>query len=390
MNWLDLFIVLFLIGAVIRGVEIGFIRQFFSTAGFFVGLLCGAWLESKLIHLAHAADTRAFIALTVTLLSALGLMAAGEYAGWVLKFKLTENKIANKIDRVFGGALAGVTLLLGVWMAAAVFRGMPILGWQRQIRTSHIVAVLDSKLPSAPDVLTHLGHLIDPNGFPQVFTGLEPTPLNNAPLPDMGDLNAAVLTDQPSVVKLEGEGCGGVVEGSGFVVGTNEIVTNAHVVAGVSKLVVQDTKGVRSGTVVSFDPDLDLAIVRAGGLAGNPLTLNNQTITSGTPGAVLGYPGGGNFSASAAAVLDSFVATGRNIYNQGQTERNVYSIKSNVQEGNSGGPLIAKDGSVIGVVFAKSTTYDQVGYALTMQAVIHAVDQAKHKTQSVGTGSCAS
>ena len=45
MDWLDLFIILFLIAALIRGTEVGFMRQFFSTAGFFIGLFLGACME---------------------------------------------------------------------------------------------------------------------------------------------------------------------------------------------------------------------------------------------------------------------------------------------------------------------------------------------------------
>jgi S1-C subfamily serine protease len=104
---------------------------------------------------------------------------------------------------------------------------------------------------------------------------------------------------------------------------------------------------------------------------------------------VEGYPGGGSFTVSAAMVLDSFQATGRNIYNEGATDRQVYSLKTDVRPGNSGGPLINKDGTVIGVVFAESTTYDHVGYALTMQQVISEFHQADTNTQPVSTGTCA-
>ena len=115
----------------------------------------------------------------------------------------------------------------------------------------------------------------------------------------------------------------------------------------------------------------------------------NTTFKDGTDGAVLGFPGGGNFDATPAVVLDDFTAAGRNIYDQGNTNRDVYEIKATVIPGNSGGPLINTSGAVIGVVFAESTTYNQVGYALTTPQVLSEIHQAEARNQTVSTGSCA-
>jgi S1-C subfamily serine protease len=388
MNWLDVVIVLFLVATVIRGFEVGFIRQFFSTAGFFGGLFLGAWAQGKFIHLAHSVDMRAFIALAFTITCALLLMGIGEYVGWMLKFKVKDTPWANRIDRFFGSGLAIVALVAALWMGAAVLRTLPNKDFQKTIRTSRIISAIESNAPSAPDVLTKVGRLIDPNGFPQVFTGLEPYIKNDTPLPDMGDMTPVVQASRTSVVKIEGRGCGGIVEGSGFVAADGYVVTNAHVVAGVASPFIIDSGGSHRATAVLFDPNLDVAVLRATGLTGTPLSLHADAMASGTSAVALGYPGGGDFTASPAAIIDRFTATGRNIYNQGQTNRDVYGIKADIVEGNSGGPLIAKDGSVVGVIFARSTTYSQVGYALTMHDVIDDVNQAKQRTTAVNTGSC--
>lgn len=388
-DWLDLFIILFLTAALVRGSEVGFVRQFFSTLGFFGGLFLGAWLNSLLTHGPNTPGARALLTLVLVLSFGLTFMSVGEYAGLRLKFALRESRFTNKLDRVFGSLLAAVTLLAAVWLGAAVFRNIPDSGWQRQIHNSRIVALLDNNLPSAPAALTRLGHLIDPNNFPQVFTGLEPELKTDSPLPDMGELNPAVQKVRPSVVKIEGEGCNNIVEGSGFVADNDTVVTNAHVVAGVRQPFILDQKGKHSAKVVLFNPNLDIAVLKGENLAGAPLALRSEIVKNSTPAAVLGYPAGEGFTAGPAVVLDSFIAEGRNIYNQGSTQRQVYSVKSDIEHGNSGGPMINKDGEVIGVVFAKSVNYNSVGYALTMQQVISNVEAVKTSTQAVSTSGCA-
>ncbi|HSW66514.1 MAG TPA: MarP family serine protease [Bacillota bacterium] len=388
MNWLDLFIVLFLLAALMRGVEIGFVRQFFSTLGFIGGLFLGALVVSAVGSHVHSPNGKALLALLVVLGAALLLMTAGEYIGLRIKFKLRETRTAEKIDNIFGSVLAGATLLAGIWLSTAIFRNVPDGAWQRQIRGSRVVATLSADLPSAPNLLTDLGHLIDPNGFPQVFAGLEPSLPTDTPLPNMGELTAAVSANRASIVKIEGQGCGAIIAGSGFVAAENQVVTNAHVVAGVKQPYVLDQNGQHKASVIWFDPDLDMAVLKVNGLKGGALKLTETIASNGTPAAIAGYPGGGGFKAGPGVTLDSFRAVGRNIYNQGTTNREVYSIKGEVEQGNSGGPLITKDGSVIGVIFAKSTSYSEVGYALTANQIISELHQANQQNRLVGTGSC--
>jgi S1-C subfamily serine protease len=389
MNLIDIIIILFLISSVFRGYELGFVRQLFSTAGFFIGLLVGALIQPFTVNFVHTQTSRSLVTLLTTLGFAFLFLSVGEYIGILLKNKLAVKRV-NSLDNYFGSGLAFVSVLVAVWLSAAIISSLPLPSLQSGVKDSRLISALDEHLPPAPTVIADLGHLIDPNGFPQVFTGLEPAPPKNIELPDLGDLQPAVKADLASVVKVEGQGCGGIVEGSGFIVADNLIVTNAHVVAGIKRPYVIDSNGNHVAAAVYFDPNLDLAVLRTSNLAGKPLAVNYADVEQGTPGAVLGYPGGGNFTAKAAAVLDTFTATGRNIYGNGNVEREVYEIHADVIPGNSGGPLIAKDGSVIGVVFAESTTYNHVGYALTGSAIKHDISQAvTHSTNTVTTGSCA-
>jgi len=388
-NLLDIAIILLLVTALVRGMDVGFVRQACSTIGFFIGLFAGAWLQGKLIVVAHSPGTKALLSLAVMLVCIAAFVTAGEIIGGRLKHRLKGVRIADTFDRVLGSVIAGITMLLAIWICAAIFRPALPGGGQAQIAGSRIITSLNGVLPPAPKIIAGLGHLIDPNSFPQVFTGLEPRIRSDPPLPDLGELNAAVQKTWVSTVKVQGEGCGGIVDGSGFVAGDGLVVTNAHVVAGVAHPSIIDIGGKHDAKVIAFDPELDIAILRADGLRGDPLTLQTHVASDGTPAAALGYPGGGEFTAKPAVVLDSFQARGKDIYNQQDSTREVYSIKADIQNGNSGGPLIDAEGSVVGVVFARSTSYQNVGYALTIDQVINALRQAETQTRQVATGSCA-
>jgi S1-C subfamily serine protease len=385
---IDILIVIFAISALYRGREIGFVRQLFSTAGFFGGLFLGALLQAHTINWSHSQAGRLIITLLTTLGCAMIFFTVGEFIGLKLKHKVLLKRI-NALDNGLGGLLSIVSLLLTVWLTAAILASLPGSGLQTSFQKSRIVSGLDDVLPNAPNVISGLGHLIDPNGFPQVFINGEPSPNGKVALPPLGDLQSAVDQDRVSVVKLEGQGCGGIVEGSGFVVGSNLVATNAHVVAGIHHPYIEDDNGSHSGTVIWFDPSTDFAVLRVSNLAGHSLVISSKHIGNGTPAAVLGYPGGGSFTASPAAILDQFTAVGRDIYGRGKTSRQVYELQANVIPGNSGGPLVAKDGTVIGVIFAESTSYQHVGYALTTSQITGAINQAAAQNRAVGTGQCA-
>jgi S1-C subfamily serine protease len=388
MDWLDLIIIILLISAVMRGLQLGLVRQFGSTLGFIGGLFLGALLGDRFLsHFAQTAGARAFLTVLLTLGFAMIFSTLGEYLGAILKYHMP--KLVDRLDEGIGGIVGGITLLASIWLAAALFISLPSTTIQTQLHNSAIVSALDKSLPAAPDIIGRIGRLIVPDNFPQVFSGVEPSVNTATSLPSLGSLDAVIQKDEPSVVKVEGKGCGGIVEGSGFVASSDLVITNAHVVAGISAPYVLTQQGTFPATVVWFDPNVDFAILRVSGLSETPLSIVNSKVSNGTSGAVLGYPGGGAFDAVPAAVLQDFTADGRNIYDQGQTTRDVYSIKATVIPGNSGGPLINKQGAVIGLVFAQSTTYNQVGYALTTPQFVQGFHQHSKATQAVSTGQCA-
>src|SRR5258708_328403 len=251
----------------------------------------------------------------------------------------------NRIDNALGALLSGVTLLVLVWITAALLVVLPYPSVQSAAKDSRIVALMNRTFTPTPDIVADIGHIIAPNGFPDVFIGLEPPP-TPVTQPTPADLAAAVSRDRASIVKIQGTGCGGIVSGSGFVIGDGLIATNAHVVAGIRNPHIIQANGNRQASAIWFDPDLDFAVLRASGVSGSALPFNVNAVPRGTPGGVLGYPGGGSFEAHSAAVLDEFTTVGRNIYWHGKTARDVYSIQATVVPGNSGGPLVNTYGDV--------------------------------------------
>jgi len=388
MNAVDVLIILFALASLGRGYSLGLVRQAGSTVGFIAGLFIGSWVGSFLIGYETGSLSKSLTGLLAVLLGGFLFMTLGEVAGAVLKQKLNGNHSLDVFDGGLGSIMGVATLLFAVWLAAAILVLGPAGSLQQAIKTSRILSSLDTHLPPATSLLSSLNKLIDPNGFPQVFSGLEPAPNGTASLPSLGSFSSVVQTTEPSVVKVEGTGCGGIVEGSGFVITKDEIATDAHVVAGVANPKVIDGNGIHNTRVVWFDPNVDLAVLKVTNLAGKPLKVTDTEQPDNTPGVVLGYPGGGSFNAQPAAIIERFTAVGRNIYGRGTTARDVYSLKAKVIPGNSGGPLVGANGDVLGIVFATSTTYNDVGYALTGHQVAGELYTAEQSNSTYSTGAC--
>lgn len=386
---IDILIIVIAVISIFRGYRIGFIRQFLSTVGFFGGLLLGAYLEKYTVIYGHTTISRSLIGLATTLGLAIIAVTILEFFANKLKTALTKIHL-NFLDNELGSLISLVSVIIGIWLGASLINSIQVPSIQIAINQSKIISYLNHILPPAPTIIADLSHIIDPNGFPQVFLNGEPAINQNVPLPSLGTLQPAVLSDEKSVVKIIGQGCGGIVEGTGFIVAPNLIMTNAHVVAGIAHPYITNLSGqTYQAHPIWFDPNLDLSILKVNNLPGTALTLSTKNYASGTPGAVLGYPGGGSFTVVPAAIISQISARGQNIYGNGNITRSIYEINANVIPGNSGGPLISKSGKVIGIVFAESTTYAHTGYALVTAAAINELTQAETNNQLVGTGSCA-
>jgi S1-C subfamily serine protease len=196
---------------------------------------------------------------------------------------------------------------------------------------------------------------------------------------------------QSRVFKVRGTAtsCSRVIEGSGFVYAKDHILTNAHVVAGVNQnLQVYSKDGTAyPATVVFYDPQVDIAVLDVPGLNAAPLSFAGQAQV-GADAVVAGYPLDHNFTAVPARVGDIQDATGPDIYQTSQVTRQIYEIKANVEPGNSGGPLIAPNGSVYGVVFAAAVGVSDTGFVLTADEVEADAHAGSTGTVPVSTEGC--
>ncbi len=387
MNLVDL-VVLAVVGlAAVQGLRLGAIVQVLSFSGFFVGLYVGARLASVAVRGVHSQSGRTAIALLTMLGVAILCGVAGRLLG-NLVFRRVHRGILGSLDAGLGVVVAVVASLLAAWLLANTLINTSSLSLNASIAKSRILRSLDSVLPAPPSVFTQVQNFLSSEGFPPVFAQLAPVSAGPVALPGSVDLRQAVARAGASTVKIVGEGCGQIQEGSGFVVGPGLVVTNAHVVAGILHPMVEDDAGSHPTTVLSFDPSYDLVVLRVNGLNEPSLVLDPTAVPRGTKAAVLGYPGGGPFQVAPAGVMAEFEAQGRDIYGQGLTVRDVYEVQAVVRPGNSGGPLVEPDGQVIGVVFSRSTTNGDIGYALSSPGVLPRVVRASSSSAAVGTGHC--
>lgn len=372
MNFIDIIIGLLLVAAGFRGYEIGFVRQFCSLVGLLIGLLLGGQLVSVLSW--HGVG-----AIMVLVAFVVAGVIAGEVAGMKLKIWFHESKV-NIVDRLFGAGIGTIMCLVALWLSATLLSIINDPTIQISIRDSWVIRYLDKTLPPATDAIARLEKYLEDAGVPATgpSQGTEPT-ISSSPvtLPNIADFSNAIAAAKPSVVEIEGRSCSGIESGSGFVAADGLVITNAHVVAGMRTPFVRDTNGKHTTTVVAFDPNVDLAVLKTTNLAGKPLGIAEKTAAPQTPAALLGYPGGRSFSAKPGVISDTITAVGKDIYDTKDTRRDVLVVRADVVKGNSGGPLIAKDGVVQGVIFARSTSYKQVGYALTSQEALDILDQAQ-------------
>ncbi len=385
---MDLVLLALSAGAAYTGYRRGALLQVLAYGGLGAGLVAGALLAPYLARVAERPGAQAGIALGTFL--ALGLV--GDGIGWLVGSGLraaTHRSPLRAVDRAAGALLSVGALLLATWFLALNLVHGPSPTLAREIRRSAIVRGLAATLPEPPPLLAQVRRFLNRFGFPEVFAGLPPAPAAPVEGPARREVRRAVAAADDATVQVVGEACGRIQEGSGFLAAPGYVVTNAHVVAGVDAPEVREADGAaHAATTVLFDPRLDLAVLRVAEPVGPPLPLATEPAERGEGAAVLGYPEGGGLAAVPAAVRARLEAVGRDIYGRGRVRRDVYELQAEVRPGNSGGPFVDADGTVLGVVFAGSTTDPGIGYALASEEVGPVVERAEGRTAAVPTGPC--
>jgi S1-C subfamily serine protease len=251
-----------------------------------------------------------------------------------------------------------------------------------------VLTTIDTVLPPLPAVLARAQAFLSTEAFPAAFAAITPPRTSSVALPTPLGAAAIAAPVAGSVDKvLASGGCSETREATSFVVAPGLVATNAHVVAGESRVDVVTSAGSVASTVVLFDPQLDVAILRVPGLTSRPVALDTQPAPVGTRAAVVGFPENGARTARPAGVAQSFLAQGRDIYGGSLVTRPIYAVTATVLPGNSGSPLVA-GGRAIGMVFSRSLAQNDLAYAIQASALAPEVQQARVSQAAVSTGAC--
>ncbi|KUN86643.1 serine protease [Streptomyces bungoensis] len=392
MDLLDLVLVLVVVAYAASGYRRGLVAGCVSLAGFVGGAVVGVWALPWVTGLVARGSAQATVlaVLTVLVPGMLGHELAGRLALRLRRQLDREGRGPLRVADGIGGAAANsVAVLIVAWVAASVLGASSSQTLTTAIRNSALLGAVQETMPDTTPVwFSRATSALTEAGFPQVFNPFENESTARVARPS-GDsvTQAATSAAKLSTVKIEGAAGTEGREGSGFVFSAHHVMTNAHVVAGIAHPSVQ-VGGVGqsyAARVVLFDPDRDVAVLYVPGLRA-PVLRFDTGAARGDAAVVAGYPQDGGLDLQAATVANRVQARGQNIYGNRTVTRDIYSIRSTVRPGNSGGPLLTTDGRVFGVVFARSTSDAETGYVLTAQEVTGDAGRAATATVPVDTG----
>lgn len=390
---IDVVLLLIMLGYAVSGFRQGLLVGALSLGGFVGGAVLAMFVAPALVARVAPGAQRSIVVLLAVILTAWVGQFVGALLGGRLREAVPQGPIAFA-DHLVGAVAGLVAVALVLWFVAGAVRGGPSPVLSRTVASSKVIQAIDKLVPGQlVGVAETFREAVGATTFPRVFAGVGPEDIRPIGNPDQSLLATAAITKaKRSVVKITGEAtsCGRGQEGSGTVVAPQRVVTNAHVVAGVTnpKVQVGGTGRHYSASVVAFDPRRDLAILAVPGLRTAPLSLGDD-LGRGDSAVVAGFPNDGPFRASAARVRQVIRASGEDIYGRPGAVREVYSLFVTVEPGNSGGPVLDPKGQMVGVVFARSLDDKATGYALTRDEVQSTLLTGETKTSKVSTGECA-
>ena len=379
----------------VSGYRQGFIVGILSFFGFVGGALLGAEFGPSISRALVGGQTQQDVIAVVLLVAfaVIGQFIASSI-GAAMRSTVTWHS-ATVLDSAGGAVVSVVSVLLIAWVVGSVLIESPFPLVDSQVNNSLVLQTLDKVMPnSAKTLFSDFRRLLATNSmYAEVFSNIGAERIFAITAPDPAVVGSAgVQSASASVVRVQGiaPSCGESIEGSGFVISPDHILTNAHVVAGVTSRQTVTTTSGRSlpATVVYYDPQVDVAVLYVPGLNLNPL----QFAAPANPGAdavVAGYPlDATNLHLVPARIGGTQDAEGPNIYQTSTVTRQIYEIRAVVKSGNSGGPLLSPAGTVDGVVFAAAVGQSDTGFALTATEVSQDVRAGEQLTGAVSTGAC--
>ncbi|AKK02166.1 MarP family serine protease [Corynebacterium epidermidicanis] len=387
----DAVIAVIVLGTLITGWRQGALASVLATVGVIAGLVLGAAAAPWVMSYTDSTAFRFLLAIAmVVLLVGVGNMAGG-IAGNALRNRM-KLRSTQRFDSVFGALFQALATLVVVWLVAIPLATVASGSFAQQLHNSRVLREVDRYAPSPLHSLPNqISAMLNESGLPPLTSPFNPQIKANVLAPKVEVAHPEVVQEiRPSVVHVLGQAsqCRHLLSGSGFVVSDDYVFTNAHVVAGTEAVKLDTVLGVKPATVVFYDPAIDIAVLHAPGLGLAPLTWAPQPAESGVDTVIMGFPGSGPFTATTARVRERITINGPDIYALHRIDREAYTIRGEVRQGNSGGPMVTEDGQLLGMVFGAAVDSSDTGYALTGEQIQRTVGDYQQKTEPVATGEC--
>lgn len=387
----DGFIVVAVLAAMTSGWRQGGLASLLSAVGILAGFIIGLGVAPLVLQITDQVGIRFLLALGMLIL----LIGLGQLLGSALGHAIRDRmktKSGQRVDSSFGAILMFVFSLVLIWLIATPMATGLSNSVGKGVRESAILREVNKVMP---DELTQLPRsisgMLNDSGLPPVMMPWEDGSSVDVEAPNIEVADQAMVQDiRPSVVHViaDADGCRRRMMGSGFVTADNYVVTNAHVVAGTQTAYVDTVVGIKEARVVYYNPEVDIAVLRAENLGLEPLAWADGPAYTGDDAVVMGFPHSGPFTANAARIRERVNIAGPDIYSNSRVERESYILRGTVVQGNSGGPLISSDGTVLGLIFGASVDDTDTGYAITAEEVRAHVGDVTRFENSVDTQEC--
>lgn len=384
---IDVVLVVILLLFFVAGARMGLWVTVGSLAGFVIGA-AAAFFAIPIV--ASWVDDPRWRMLAV-IAAALVLVFTGQGVGAAVGreiHRLFRSPALRTLGSLIGGAVnaavAAVVILALSFSVSAL--GSPTLN--QQTEESRVLDGISAAVPDPAEAwFAQLRTVVMQVDIPELAEPLVP---HTDSSPAEQDLTAAAEESAQAVARITGvaEQCDQTQSGSGFLISSTRVVTNAHVVAGVESPTVELPSGERAtGRIVHFDTERDLALLAVDEVSTAPVSVGDP-LDAGDAAFVMGYPGGGPFSAGPAEVQARGESSVNDIYGDGASVHEIYQLSADVRQGNSGGPVVDPDGDVVGVVFAKAMEGEDVGFALTAQEAGQVLTAPEGFGETVSSGQC--